>query len=227
MALFNDFVRGIYEGSLMEDVSFELLERNAQGHINSVRYKGPWLIVDNGYLNWSTTVPPLKVTADEKEIRWSQWLESLRKDVECTFGILKVHWRILKTGIRLHGVEVADDIWMTCCALHNMLLAIDGLDTEWNGTIGMHDSDDVINNLPPFALQCLQNQNISPRSYDASGIGAGEDLEELIEAQTTSVPDDDVYDTNIAADRVVKKCSMKYFRKKLIMHFDILWSSID
>jgi hypothetical protein len=53
----------------MEDVSFELLERNAQGHINSVRYKGPWLIVDNGYLNWSTTVPPLKVTAGAKEIR--------------------------------------------------------------------------------------------------------------------------------------------------------------
>jgi len=136
----------------MEDVSFELLERNAQGHINSVRYKGPWLIVDNGYLNWSMTVPPLKVTADAKEIRGSQWLESLRKDVECTFGILKRRWRILKTGIRLHGVEVADDIWMTCCELHNWLLEIDGLDTEWNGTIGMHDSDDVTNNLPPFCL---------------------------------------------------------------------------
>ncbi len=104
LVLFDDFVRGIHEGSLMEDVSFELLERNAQGHINSARYKGPWLIVDNGYLNWSTTVPPLKVTADAKEIRWSQWLESLRKDVECTFGILKGRWRILKTGIRLHGV---------------------------------------------------------------------------------------------------------------------------
>ena len=36
LVLFDDFVRGIHEGSLMEDVSFELLERNAQGHINSV-----------------------------------------------------------------------------------------------------------------------------------------------------------------------------------------------
>lgn len=49
-------------------------------------------------------------------------------------------------------------------------------------------------------------------------------MAELIEAETTSVPDDDVYDTNIVSDRVVKKCSMEYFRKKLIMHFDILWS---
>jgi hypothetical protein len=59
-------------------------------------------------LNWSTTMPLLKVTADAKTT------------------------------------------WMTCCALHNWLLKIDGLDTKWNGTIGMHDSDDVSNNLPPF-----------------------------------------------------------------------------
>ena len=55
----------------------------------------------------------------------------MRKDVECTFGILKGRWRILKSGIRLSGVECADDIFLTCCALHNWLLEIDGLDKEW------------------------------------------------------------------------------------------------
>ncbi len=40
-------------------------------------------------LNWSTTVPPMKNTCNCSEIRFSQWLESLRKDVECTFGIWK------------------------------------------------------------------------------------------------------------------------------------------
>ncbi len=72
-------------------------------------------------------MPPYKITANEKERRWSHWLESLRKDVECTFGILKGRWRILKTGIRLGGVEVVDKVWKTCCALHNWLLEIDGL----------------------------------------------------------------------------------------------------
>jgi hypothetical protein len=48
-------------------------------------------------------------------------LTELRKDVECTFGILKGRWRILKTGIRVHNTEVSDNIWMTCCALHNIL----------------------------------------------------------------------------------------------------------
>ncbi len=122
LVLFDDFVRGIYEGKVLSDVQFELFEYDAEGNVKSQQYKGPWLIVDNGYLNWSATIPPFKITADQKEIRWSQWIESLRKDVECTFGILKGRWQILKTGIRLHGVEVVDDIWRTCCALHNWLL---------------------------------------------------------------------------------------------------------
>jgi hypothetical protein len=42
------------------------------------------------------------------EIRWSKWLESMRKDVECTFGILKGRWRILKSGIRIEGVDAVD-----------------------------------------------------------------------------------------------------------------------
>jgi hypothetical protein len=45
-------------------------------------------------------------------------------------------------------------------------------------------------------------QTTYPRLF--RGIGAGENLEELIEAEPSSVPDDDVYDTNIAADRKVK-----------------------
>ena len=86
---FDNFARGIFEGNVMEDVIF--------------RYKGPYLIVDNGYLSWSTTAPLLKWTAEIKEVHWSEWLESLRKDVECTYGILKGRWWIRKTGIHLHG----------------------------------------------------------------------------------------------------------------------------
>lgn len=57
---------------------------------------------------------------------FSQCLGSTQKDVECTFWILKGRLRILKTGIRLHGQESANRIFMTCCALHNWLLHVDG-----------------------------------------------------------------------------------------------------
>ena len=52
----------------------------------------------------------MKQTMYISETRWSQWLESMRKDVEFTFGILKGHWRILKAGVCFHGVEMADNI---------------------------------------------------------------------------------------------------------------------
>ena len=45
--------------------------------------------VDNGYLSWSVTVPPMKAPSSVDEILWSKYLESMRKDVECCFGILK------------------------------------------------------------------------------------------------------------------------------------------
>jgi hypothetical protein len=122
LILFDDFVVGLHEGCNLDDFTFELYERDARGNVVSAKYRGPWLIVDHGYCNWSTTVPPMKRTCDRAEIRFSQWLESIRKDVECTFGILKGRFRVLKTGIRLNGQEAADKVFLTCCALHNWLL---------------------------------------------------------------------------------------------------------
>ena len=105
------------------------------------------------------------------ETRLSEWLESMRKDVECTFGILKGRFRILKAGIMLHGVDVADSIWLTCCALHNMLLEIDGITGEWDGINGLFDIDTESDSVP-FGLTRLTNPS-TIRNYDTSGMGHG------------------------------------------------------
>ena len=84
-------------------------------------------------------------------MRWSKWLESMRKDVECTFGIMKGRFRILKVGIRLQKIESVDRLWCTCCALHNMFLEADGLNdswaegapSEWEGELGYHSESDI------------------------------------------------------------------------------------
>jgi hypothetical protein len=65
----------------------------------------------------------------------------MRKVVECTFGLLKGRWRILKTGIRVHSLEAADNIWFTCCALHNYLLHEDGLNVRWKNGVRVYYSD--------------------------------------------------------------------------------------
>ena len=141
LILFDEFICGLHSGELLQDVCFELYDyannvrtaqqqgvvvagaeqehEDAEQEVRKVKYQGAWVLVNNGYLSWSATVPPTKTTCSRAEIRFSAWLESLRKDVECTFGILKGRWRVLKMGIPLSGVQAADNIFLTCCALHN------------------------------------------------------------------------------------------------------------
>ena len=230
LVLFDLFARGMFEGKVLQDVEFSLFERNGNDII-SVKYRGAWLLVDNGYLKWSTTIPPTKVTADSKEIRWSQWLESLRKDVECTFGIMKGRFRILKSGIRLHTLLGADRIWKTCCALHNWLLDIDGLDlkwengvrSDWEGPLGYHDSFDV-ENYVPFAIQRLAVVCPDARTFDSSGMGEGDD------GGGVNIPCEMlpgiVNNNATTADgaRIVRLLSQQYFKGKLVEHFDIMWT---
>ena len=73
------------EGDLNLTMNFELHTEKGK----KITIDGCYVVVDNGYLQWSTNVPPYKNSANRSELRFSQWLESLRKVVDCTFGILK------------------------------------------------------------------------------------------------------------------------------------------
>ena len=59
---------------------------------------------------------------------------------------------MLKHGILLHKISNSDKAWKSCCALHNMLLFVDGLDKGWDA-ISQHHSQlefDI-----PFSMQRL------------------------------------------------------------------------
>jgi hypothetical protein len=62
-----------------------LSERDSK--VIAVKYRGEWVVVDNGYHNWSVTVPPFTNSNRYDEIRWSEWIESMRKDVEVRLAI--------------------------------------------------------------------------------------------------------------------------------------------
>ena len=70
----------------------------------------------------------------------------------------------MKSGIRVHKLLSADNIWMTCCALHNWLLEIDGLSEQWNNS-GTSDYKGALGNFEdnviPFALQRLFGKSIN------------------------------------------------------------------
>ncbi|CAB1103160.1 unnamed protein product [Ectocarpus sp. CCAP 1310/34] len=107
--------------------------------------RGCFLIMDNWYHEWVTLIAPSKYPQSNKDTAFSRHLESVRKDVECFFGILKGRFRILKLRMPYHKREYIDNIFFTCCILHNMLHTFDGLDvfdenTDWTGSAGHHDA---------------------------------------------------------------------------------------
>ena len=72
-----------------------------------------------------------------------------------------------------------DKIWKTCCAPHNWLLEIDGLDkkftgkptSEWERGIGLYETG------IPFAVQLLILSANQYRNFDAFGMGVGNNCE--------------------------------------------------
>jgi len=211
----------------LNDFSFSFLEQIADGLIVEVAYKGAWLLIDNGYLNWSTMVPPMKQAIYTKEIRWSQWVESLQKDVECTFGIPKGWLRILKSGIQLWGVGACDKIWCTCCALHNWLLDINGYSYPWDDDLGIFDDNEVENNVSPAVLQWLYTP-AARCAYDMSGMGRGSDMDADYYNNHDDAEDDGSANNDSIQFQSGQVCNchkmpMSFFQSHLIEHFDILF----
>ena len=115
----------------------QLLEGNGWLNSKSWRTMGPdrqiktftgvYLICDGGYHRWPCLVSPVKSgPAGSPTMKWSGKLESVRKDIEGVFGILKRRFRFLKNFINLSCQKSVDNCFVTCCILHNMLLKADG-----------------------------------------------------------------------------------------------------
>ena len=105
------------------------------------------------------------------------------KDVEFTFGILKGRWRILKICVCIYGVGKVDDIWLTCCALHNWLLDIDGIsgrwedgvfDSDWEDDLGHMDFEGLCESIPNAIARL--STSLDPHDYDLSNMGPGDEV---------------------------------------------------
>jgi DDE superfamily endonuclease len=236
LAYFDTFMSGIKNGEILQDVQFTLLskQKDDSGNLVEIKtnYRGAWGIVDNGYHRWPCTQAPAKVNLLQTELRLTEWLESFRKNAECVFGILKGRFRVLKTGIRLDGCEAADNIWLTCCALHNFLLEADGLAEEWAGAVGQNDVSDV-RRFAPFAMQRLTDEDI--RRF-GSRLHEREVMHQaaLQRQQKELIVEEEVdaneqfqfvqpirYDENGAV--YINSLTYSDFRKRLVEHFDILY----
>ena len=110
---FDGFITDIQRGLYFSDNKFTLKSESGTDE----EYIGAWVLVDGGYLNWFTVICPFKESDLVKEQRWSRWAESMRKDVECTFGILKGKINITLFIILL--IQFVLTIQLSCRTLEN------------------------------------------------------------------------------------------------------------
>ena len=147
----------------------------------------------------------------------------MRKYVECTFGMLKGRWRIIKSGIRFHGVDVADDVWMACCALHNTLPEDGRWTVDWSGFDSEFDYEESSDTVL-FVLQRLSNYSLR-RTCDIPCMGCVDATDE----DTDVLPPVPLVNNHMLSDVSVNgidnvhQLTCNLFRKTLIENFDLLF----
>ena len=190
----DSFYQGVKKGEIGGDIEFELFYFDeVKLEVAKQKYSGVWLLADNGYNEESCAIPPYKTPLYTDQYVWSEWLESTRKDVERSFGILKGRFLIFTSPIRFHGVAVVDRIWLTCCALHNYLLTFD---------YNIHPTDENYLDLP-----------------DASTMRYIENIPaDFLKDQ---LHDDPTYRNGCGLTIPIKKLQFETFRSRLVRHFAI------
>jgi hypothetical protein len=86
MAHIDPFIQKLRKDPIFTEAEFKLYDKTGTQY----KIKGAYAISDNGYHQWRIFQFPAKHATDGDTAKWSRRLESVRKDVECTFGILKV-----------------------------------------------------------------------------------------------------------------------------------------
>jgi len=85
----------------LSDIQFFFFDDNEA----VVCIKGAYFIVDGGYPKVRSLIDGYRNRFTRNEIMWSEWLESIRKDIECTFGILKGRFRFLLHAMEYHKCQ--------------------------------------------------------------------------------------------------------------------------
>ena len=152
---------------LLEDVQYTL--NNAEG--NEVVVQGALLIADGGYLQLGCMMDPSHLLHSTEQTRWSELLESIRKDVECTFGILKIRFRILLHPPELHSFEDIPNVFIRRSISHKMILAYDREhhrecqlweNVDWSVLNPEDLSEDVVDTMLEEAQRNLDIKNALP-----------------------------------------------------------------
>ena len=138
---YNDtYPREVMLGNVHKEIVFQTYDR--QGILRT--WRGAYIICDGGYPKCVCFVDPSLLDYEFHTVSWSEWLESVRKDVERLFGALKMRFRWISKSIEYHDIETLGDAVRVAAILHNRLLAYDNFDSfDWEAMDpNRHDFED-------------------------------------------------------------------------------------
>jgi hypothetical protein len=90
--------------------------------VNGNKYNMCYYLADGIYPDWATLVKSYSAPISLKERVYAERQESVRKDVERTFGGLRSRFRIIYNPGRLWSQSDLNDIMRACVILHNMVI---------------------------------------------------------------------------------------------------------
>lgn len=149
----DDVVEDILKGKFSEERNLSFTTTTTCGL--KIKWDGCYLLADQGYPSTFGIVDPIGIPLTRDQTLFSEWIESVRKDVECVFGILKSRFRFLRNAVRYHDKKTIENVFKTCCVLHNMLLEFDvnGKGLDWDDVVDREDEDDE------FILDALEEDD--------------------------------------------------------------------
>ena len=156
---FDGFVSEVKLNKLFTEAEFKIQMNDHKWIVE----KGLYLLVDGGYHKWRIMQCPLKHTIEVDKTRWSELAESVRKDVECAFGLLKKRFQFLKNAITWHRKSDIDNAVFSCVILHNMLHEFDGYDKRWEAEIKNSHNDEeeqlCLNRIRRRVVKAVENND--------------------------------------------------------------------
>ena len=134
----NDQLCKDIQGGLLDDVEYTLVDDLGVPRT----CHGGYIIVDGGYQKENWLMDPYPIGCSVEEKRYSEWLESVRKDIECTFGLIKMRFRLFLSQIQFHKFKDIEYAWKAAVMLHNLLITYDGNDlSEWERNLDWSSID--------------------------------------------------------------------------------------
>jgi hypothetical protein len=90
--------------------------------VNGKQYDIGYYLADGIYPEWAAIMKTIPSPQNDKDKCYATRQESVRKDVECAFGVLQSRFNIVSRPARLWKRQNVVNIMQCCVILHNMII---------------------------------------------------------------------------------------------------------